>query len=67
MAAQAARIAGQHLDADRFLDTAGSFRLSTSAARHAALDYIEHVGMTGDGDDQRNRHHRHQPPRNTPR
>lgn len=48
VAAQAARVAGQQLDTDRFLDTAGSFRLSTNAARQAALDYIEQAGMTGD-------------------
>lgn len=48
VAAQAARVAGQHLDTDRFFDTTGSFRLSTPAARRAALDYIEHAGMTGD-------------------
>lgn len=47
VAAQAARVAGQHLDIDRFLDTAGSFRLSTATARQAALDYIEQAGMTG--------------------
>jgi len=47
VAAQAARIAGQQIDADRFLDGAGGVRLSTSAARKAALDYIGHVGMTG--------------------
>jgi hypothetical protein len=47
VAAQAARVAGQQLDTDRFLDTTGSFRLSTTAARQAALDYIEQAGMTG--------------------
>lgn len=47
VAAQAARVAGQHLDTDRFLDTAGSFRLSTATARQAALHYIEQAGMTG--------------------
>lgn len=47
VASQAARIAGQHLDADRFLDTGGNLRLSTSSARQAALDYIGHAGMTG--------------------
>lgn len=48
VAAQAARVAGQHLDTDRFLDTAGSFRLSTTNAHQAALDHIEQAGMTGD-------------------
>ena len=47
VAAQAARIAGQHLDADRFLDSGGRVRLSSSAARKAAQVYIEHAGMTG--------------------
>ena len=47
VAAQAARIAGQQLDADRFLDSGGRIRLSSSAARKAAQDYIEHAGMTG--------------------
>lgn len=47
VAAQAARIAGQQLDADRFLDSGGRIRLSNSAARKAAQDYIEHAGMTG--------------------
>lgn len=47
-AAQAARIAGQELDADRFLDTGGSLRLSTPHARQAALDAIEQAGMTGE-------------------
>lgn len=47
VAAQAARIAGQQIDADRFLDGTGGVRLSTSSARKAALDYIGHVGMTG--------------------
>ncbi len=47
VAAQAARIAGQQLDADRFLDSGGTVRLSSSAARKAAQDYIEHAGMTG--------------------
>ncbi len=47
VAAQAARIAGQQLDADRFLDSGGRIRLSSSAARKAAYDYIEHAGMTG--------------------
>lgn len=48
VAAQAARVAGQQLDTDRFLDTTGSFRLSTTTARQAALDHIERAGMTGD-------------------
>ncbi len=48
VATQAARVAGQHLDTDRFLDDRGSFRLSTDAARQAALDYIERAGMTGE-------------------
>jgi hypothetical protein len=48
VAAQAARIAGQHLDADRFLDSGGRVRLSTTAARKAALSYIAQTGMTGD-------------------
>ena len=47
VAAQAARAAGQQLDADRFLDSGGSIRLSTDTARHAALDVIEQAGMTG--------------------
>lgn len=47
VAAQAARIAGQQLDADRFLDGGGTLRLSSANARKAALDYIEHAGMTG--------------------
>ncbi len=47
VAAQAARIAGQQLDADRFLDTGGSLRLSNSTARKAVLDYVAHAGMTG--------------------
>ena len=48
VATQAARVAGQHLDTDRFLDDRGTFRLSTDAARQAALDYIERAGMTGE-------------------
>ena len=48
VATQAARLAGQHLDTDRFLDDRGTFRLSTDAARQAALDYIERAGMTGE-------------------
>ena len=47
VAAQAARIAGQHLDADRFLDSGGRIRLSTAAGRTAALSYITATGMTG--------------------
>lgn len=47
VAAQAARIAGQQLDADRFLDSGGRIRLSSSAASKAAQNYIEHAGMTG--------------------
>lgn len=48
VAAQAARVAGQQLDADRFLDTGGTIRLTSSASRRAALDYIETAGMTGE-------------------
>jgi Flp pilus assembly protein TadG len=48
VATQAARLAGQHLDTDRFLDDRGTFRLSTDRARQAALDYIERAGMTGE-------------------
>lgn len=48
VAAQAARVAGQQLDADRFLDTGGTLRLTTSGARRAALDYIEAAGMSGE-------------------
>ena len=48
VATQAARVAGQHLDTDRFLDDRGTFRLSTDRARQAALDYIERAGMTGE-------------------
>lgn len=48
VAAQAARVAGQQLDADRFLDSGGAVRLSTATARRAALAYIEKAGMTGD-------------------
>lgn len=48
VAAKAARIAGQQLDADRFLDSGGSLRLTNSDARRAALDYIETAGMTGE-------------------
>lgn len=47
VAAQAARIAGQHLDADRFLDSGGRVRLS-AAARTAALGYINETRMTGE-------------------
>lgn len=47
VAAQAARIAGQQLDADRFLDSGGTVRLANSAARKAAQKYIEHAGMIG--------------------
>lgn len=47
VAAQAARIAGQQLDADRFLDTGGGVRLSTTTAQQAALTYIRKLGMTG--------------------
>jgi hypothetical protein len=47
VAAQAARIAGQQLDADRFLDTGGGVRLSASTAQQAALTYIHKLGMTG--------------------
>lgn len=47
VAAQAARIAGQHLDADRFLDSGGRIRLSTASGRTAALSYITATGMTG--------------------
>jgi Flp pilus assembly protein TadG len=47
VAGQAARIAGQQLDADRFLDSGGRIRLANSAARTAALDYIAEAGMTG--------------------
>ena len=48
VAAQAARVAGQHLDADRFLGSGGNLRLSTADARRAALDHIEQAGMTGE-------------------
>ena len=48
VAAQAARVAGQHLDTDRFLDSGGTLRLSNANARRAALSYIEQTGMTGD-------------------
>ena len=48
VAAQAARVAGQQLDADRFLDTGGTLRLSTAGARQAALAYIERAGMAGE-------------------
>lgn len=48
VAAQAARVAGQHLDADRFLDSGGNLRLSTADARRAALDHIEQANMTGE-------------------
>lgn len=48
VAAQAARIAGQQLDADRFLDSGGAVRLSTANARRAALACIEKADMTGD-------------------
>ena len=48
VAAQAARIAGQELDADRFLDTGGSLWLSNPNARQAALESIEQAGMTGE-------------------
>ncbi len=48
VAAQAARIAGQHLDADRFLDSGGRVRLSSAAARTAALSYISETSMTGE-------------------
>lgn len=47
VAAQAARVAGQQLDADCFLDSGGTIRLSASAARRAAQNYIEQAGMTG--------------------
>ena len=47
VAAQAARIAGQHVDADRFLDSGGRIRLSTASSRTAALSYITATGMTG--------------------
>lgn len=47
VAAQAARIAGQQLDADRFLNAGGTLQLSNTNARKAALSYIEHAGMTG--------------------
>jgi len=48
VAAQAARIAGQQLDVDRFLDSGGRIRLSTNAARTTALRYISETGMTGE-------------------
>lgn len=48
VAAQAARIAGQHLDADRFLDSGGRIRLASTAARAAALGYVSETGMTGE-------------------
>jgi Flp pilus assembly protein TadG len=48
VAAQAARAAGQQLDADRFLNSGGALRLSSSDARRAALDYIQAAGMTGE-------------------
>jgi Flp pilus assembly protein TadG len=47
VAAQAARLAGQQLDADRFLDSGGTLTLANTTAREAALDYIEQCGMTG--------------------
>lgn len=48
VAAEAARVAGQQLDADRFLDTGGTLRLTNTAARRVALDHIEAAGMTGE-------------------
>lgn len=47
VAAQAARVAGQQLDADRFLDSGGTVRLSNSTASRAAMDVIKGAGMTG--------------------
>ena len=48
VAAQAARVAGQHLDTDRFLGSGGILRLSNANARSAAMSYIDQAGMTGD-------------------
>lgn len=46
IAAQAARAAGQSIDADQLLGS-GRVDLVASAARRAAMDYIEHADMTG--------------------
>lgn len=48
VAAQAARVAGQELDADRYLSGSGHLTLTNDAARRAALNYIEQSGMAGD-------------------
>jgi len=47
VAAHAARVAGQQIDTDRFLNAESTLGLSSEPARRAALDYIEQVGMTG--------------------
>ncbi len=46
IAAQAARVAGQELDAERYV-TGRGLDLLGNRARRAALEYIEQAGMTG--------------------
>lgn len=46
VAAQAARVAGQELDTERYV-TGRGLDLLGNRARRAALDYIEQAGMTG--------------------
>ncbi|MCC6497180.1 MAG: pilus assembly protein [Propionibacteriaceae bacterium] len=46
VAAQAARAAGQQLDADTYTDT-GSLEIATARAKRAAIAYTQAAGMTG--------------------
>lgn len=47
IAAQAARVAGQQVDADTLMAGQNTTGVNTATARRAALDYIAGAGMTG--------------------
>lgn len=47
IAAQAARVAGQQVDADTLMAGQTTTGVNTTRARRAALDYIAAAGMTG--------------------
>ena len=47
VAAQAARVAGQQISADAYMEDGRSVEIIAARARAAAVDYIKSAGMTG--------------------